>query len=71
VNTASIGGLGPVSLGSIVRWLVPTFLLSVPGLLILLAIAAQLMTGFTFMQLTRRFVGSAGRRRRRRAQPTA
>jgi len=48
-----------------VRWLVPTFLLALPGLFIVLAIGAQILTGFTFMQLTRRFLGSAGRRRRR------
>ena len=62
-SVGSISGLGPVSLGAIVRWLVPTFLLTLPGLLIVIAIGAQILTGFTFMQLTRRFLGSARRRR--------
>jgi uncharacterized protein (DUF2062 family) len=58
-----------VTLGSSLRWLIPTFAFSVPGMLIVGAIAIQLLTGLTFVELTRRWVGAFFHRRRRGAGP--
>ena len=56
--------LGDINLGSSFRWLIPTFALSVPGALIVGAVAIQLVTGLTFVELTRRWLGAVFRRRR-------
>jgi hypothetical protein len=56
--------LGNVTFGSSIRWLIPTFALSLPGMLIVGAVAIQLLTGLTFVELTRRWLGAVFRRRR-------
>ncbi|HEX7473086.1 MAG TPA: hypothetical protein VF323_08380 [Candidatus Limnocylindrales bacterium] len=56
--------LGNVTLGSSFKWLIPTFALSVPGALIVVAVAIQLITGLTFVELTRRWLGAVFHRRR-------
>ena len=53
-----------VTLGSSIRWLIPTFALSLPGMLIVVAVAVQLLTGLTFVELTRRWLGTVFRKRR-------
>ena len=56
--------LGDVSLGSSLKWLLPTVALSVPGAIIVGAVAIQLVTGLTFVELTRRRLGAFFLRRR-------
>jgi len=47
-------------------WLVPSFFLGLPGLLLILIVLAQMGTGATFLVLTRRSLGDFGFWRRRR-----
>jgi hypothetical protein len=61
--------LGDLTLGSSFRWLIPTFALSVPGVLIVGAVAIQLFTGLTFLELTRRRLGAVFHRRRDEPPP--
>ena len=61
-------GLGSVSLDASFHWLIPTFALTVPGLLIIGVVAIQLLTGLTFIQLTRRWLGTLFERRKRGPQ---
>jgi hypothetical protein len=61
--------LGDLTLGSSFRWLIPTFALSVPGVVIVSAVAIQLFTGLTFVELTRRRVGAVFHRRRDETPP--
>jgi len=60
----------PVAFGGF-DWAVPSFVLSVPGLLLLLALAAQGGVGVLSLPFVRRWLGSFGLRRRRgqEAQP--
>jgi hypothetical protein len=62
----SIVGVDFVSVGSF-EWAVPTLVLSVPGLLLILAIAAQGGAGILSIPFVRRWLGGFGLRRRRRA----
>ncbi len=48
-------------------WQIPGLLLSVPGLLVVLAIALQVTGGAAWLPIVRRTLGSRGDRRRRRA----
>jgi hypothetical protein len=52
--------------GGLLDWAVPTVVLTVPGLLLLLAIAAQVTGGLVWIPIVRRFLGVIGLRRRRR-----
>jgi hypothetical protein len=56
--------LGALTLGSSFKWLIPTFALSVPGMIIVAAVVIQLVTGLTFVELTRRRLGAVFHRRR-------
>ena len=56
--------LGNLTLGSSFRFLIPTAALSGTGILILGAVAIQLVTGLTFVELTRRWLGAFFTRRR-------
>ena len=49
------------------EWAVPSLVLSVPGLLLILAIAAQGGAGILSMPFVRRWLGGFGLRRRREA----
>jgi len=60
----SFDGLGPVSVGGF-EWAVPGLALSVPGLLLLLALAAQGGAGLFSLPFVRRWLGAFGLRRRR------
>jgi hypothetical protein len=58
--TASLGSLGALG------WTVPTLVVSLPGLLLLLAIGAQALGGLVWLPLVRRKIGGFGFGRRRR-----
>jgi len=63
--SVGLGDLGPmVSL----EWLVPAAILAVPGLLLLLAVAAQVAVGIAWVPVSRRVLG--GRRRRSDGSPS-
>ena len=64
---STLVGLGSASLDASFHWLIPTFALTVPGLLIIGVVAIQLLTGLTFIQLTRRWLGALFERRKRGA----
>jgi hypothetical protein len=63
-----LGDIGLVGLGGLVEWAVPAVVLSVPGLLLLLAVLAQTVGGVLWLPVARRWLGGFGFRRRRRAQ---
>jgi hypothetical protein len=61
--------LGPISWGDLLRWFVPAFAISVPGLLLILGIAIQLVGGGLFVPITRNaLLGSGARRKTRPAK---
>jgi hypothetical protein len=57
-----------LSLGGGFEWAIPTLVLTVPGILLLLAVIAQGLTGILWLPVTRRWL-EGDRRRRRGAQP--
>ena len=67
----TFGSFGPLSFSF--EWLIPSLVVSVPGLLVLIVIGAQLLAGAAWLPLVRRDVGDFGlgsrRRRRREARP--
>ena len=66
---ASIDGLDGVDIagfGGAIDWAVPSLVLSVPGLLLVLAVAAQAVGGVVWIPLVRRWLGAFGVRRRDR-----
>jgi hypothetical protein len=68
VDLGSIDGLGDVGvvgIGSLVEWAVPALVLSVPGLLLVLAVLAQTVGGVLWLPVARRWLGGFGIRRRR------
>jgi hypothetical protein len=60
-----LGDLGVVGVGSLVEWAVPSLVLSVPGLLLVLAVVAQTIGGVLWLPVARRWLGGFGIRRRR------
>jgi hypothetical protein len=58
---ASFGGFGDI------EWVVPAFVLAVPGLLLIVAIAAQALVSAAWLPFVRRWLGGFGVRRRQRA----
>jgi hypothetical protein len=69
-------GLGPidglidvdvVGFDGLIEWAVPALVLSVPGLLLLLAVLAQSAAGLLWLPMVRRWMGGFGLRRRRSA----
>ena len=67
--TVTFGSIGSLSFSF--EWLIPSLVVSVPGLLLLLVIGAQLLAGAAWLPLVRRDVGDFGlaSRRRRGARP--
>jgi len=67
----TFGSLGPLSFSF--EWLIPSLVVSGPGLLVLIVIGAQLLAGAAWLPLVRRDVGGFGlgsrRRGRREARP--
>ena len=51
------------------EWVIPALVLTVPGILLLLAILAQALMGILWLPVTRRWLG--GDRRRGRVRPVA
>jgi hypothetical protein len=56
---------GSISFASF-EWAVPALVLSVPGLLLVLAVAVEALIGLAWIPIARRWVGEDDRRRRRR-----
>ena len=65
--TVSITALGPLAGFGLLTWVVPGFFLGLPGLLILVVVAAQMLGGAIFVPITRRALGAFGFRGRRRS----
>jgi hypothetical protein len=65
----TFGSLGPLSFSF--EWLIPSLVVSGPGLLILIVIGAQLLAGAAWLPLVRRDLGDfgLGSRRRRPERP--
>ena len=63
----TFGSLGPLSFSF--EWLIPSLVVSGPGLLVLIVIGAQLLAGAGWLPLVRRDVGDFGLGTRRRGQP--
>jgi hypothetical protein len=74
--TVGLGGLGlgpidgiidveTVGFDGLIEWAVPALVLSVPGLLLLLAVLAQVVGGLLWLPFARRWLGGFGFRRRR------
>jgi hypothetical protein len=65
---APIDGLvdpGVVGLDGLIEWAVPSLVLSVPGLLLILAVLAQAVVGTLWIPVIRRWLGTFGVRRQR------
>lgn len=67
----SIGAIEISGVGSLIDWAVPALVLSVPGLLVLLAILAQTAVGALWLPVARRWLGAFGLRRKRRQERPA
>jgi hypothetical protein len=76
----TVGGAAPFGLidfgvGTLggLDWAVPAFAMGVPGLLLILAVLAQLSAGVVWLPIVRRWLGGfgVGRRRRRDGATTA
>jgi hypothetical protein len=52
-----------------IDWAVPALTLTVPGLLLMLAVLAQLTAGAIWLPIARRWMGAFGSGRRRRRRP--
>ena len=66
-----LGDVGVVGLGGLVIWAVPALVLSVPGLLLLLAVLAQAAGALLWLPVARRWLGGFGIRRRRTDRSSA
>jgi hypothetical protein len=72
-TTSSSGGgekaeiaLGDISLSASVEWLAPAAVLVVPGLIMTVAVLAQVLGGIVWIPISRRFIDERRRRERRR-----
>jgi hypothetical protein len=72
--TVGLAGIAPidglvnvdtVGFGGLIEWAVPALALTVPGLLLLLAVLAQAAGGLLWLPMVRRWLGGFGLRRRR------
>jgi len=62
-----LGDVGIVGISGLVVWAVPALVLTVPGLLLLLAVIAQAAGALLWLPVARRWLGGFGIRRRRGA----
>jgi len=62
--------VGVVGFGGLMTWAVPSLALTVPGLLLVLAIVAQMLGASVWLPVIRRWLGGFGFRRRRAARGT-
>ncbi|MEA2606869.1 MAG: hypothetical protein QOI00_1626, partial [Chloroflexota bacterium] len=60
-----LGDLAVVGIGGLVEWAVPALVLSVPGLLLVIAVLAQSAGALFWVPVARRWLGGFGIRRRR------
>ena len=60
-----LGDVGIVGISGLVVWAVPALVLTVPGLLLLLAVIAQAAGALLWLPVVRRWLGGFGLRRRR------
>jgi hypothetical protein len=60
-----LGDIGIVGIGGLVMWAVPALVLTVPGLLLLVAVLAQAAGALFWVPVARRWLGGFGIRRRR------
>jgi hypothetical protein len=67
--SVSFGSLGPLDFAF--DWLIPGFIVTLPGLLVVLAVLAQVLVGTGWLPLVRREIGDFGVRRRRRTRTSA
>jgi hypothetical protein len=58
----SFGALGPLDFAF--EWVVPGFVLSLPGIILVVAVLAQALIGAAWLPLSRRELGGFGLRRR-------
>jgi hypothetical protein len=76
INAPDRGGAIELDDASIVlagfEWAVPAMVLTVPGLLLIIAVIAEAMIGLAWLPIARRWVGrdEHARRRRRRLSPS-
>jgi hypothetical protein len=72
VGVGNIAPFGVVDIGlatfGTLEWAVPALAMTVPGLLLMLAVLAQLSTGVLWLPVVRRWLGGFGVGRRRRQQ---
>jgi hypothetical protein len=64
-----LADVGLAAFGSL-EWAVPALAMTVPGLLLMLAVLAQLSTGVVWLPVVRRWLGGFGVGRRRRRPNT-
>jgi hypothetical protein len=64
IAVADLGALGLVGLDSIADWAVPSLVLGVPGILLIVAVGAQVLGGAVWIPVVRRWLGGLGVRRR-------
>ncbi|MEA2519906.1 MAG: hypothetical protein QOF49_1986, partial [Chloroflexota bacterium] len=57
---AGLGDLELAGFGSLIEWAVPALILSVPGLVLLLAMLAQMLGGLVWVPVVRRWLGAFG-----------
>jgi hypothetical protein len=64
-------GSGGLATFDSIDWAIPALALTVPGLLLMLAVLAQLSVGALWLPVVRRWLGGfgVGRRRRRQDEP--
>jgi hypothetical protein len=62
-----LGDIDVVGFAALIDWAVPALVLSVPGLLLLIVILAQMLGGLFWLPVARRWLGGFGLRRGRAA----
>ena len=67
---SGLGDLGVLRFGGLFEWAVPSLVLTVPGLLLILVVLAQLLGGAIWLPFARRSLGSFGVGRRKRRSRT-
>jgi hypothetical protein len=63
VGAVDVGGLGLGGVDAIVDWAVPSLVLGVPGILLVLAVGAQVLGGALWVPIVRRGLRGVGVRR--------
>jgi hypothetical protein len=67
ISVDGLTDLNVVGVDDLIDWAVPSLVLSVPGLLLILAVLAQALVGSLWIPVIRRWLGTFGVRRRRPA----